>query len=39
MLWLIIGVAVLAVLAFILRRWLDVLAGLGNNEPGGRHPE
>jgi hypothetical protein len=39
MLWLIIGAAVLAVLAFILRRWFGVLSKVGNNEPGHRHPD
>jgi hypothetical protein len=34
-LWFIIGTAVLPALAFILRRWFEVL----RQEPGGRHPD
>jgi hypothetical protein len=36
MLWLIIGAAIIAAVAFVLRRWFSAL---GNNEPGHRHPD
>jgi len=35
--WLIIGVAVLAALAFILRRWFGVRVTAGNQEPAAMH--